>query len=101
MITSKCQGLALQTVFKEHRVLLLFTWENCPSIGFDLVFNLARTCLLILLIVCMDSVFLLEQPSSSLMVLFHRMRQTFRMLKAVGVKVGLDQKEKTKTCSML
>ena len=73
-----------------------FTWESFPSIGFVLVFHLARTCLLILLIVCMDSVFLLEQPSTSLMVLFHRMRQTFRLLKAVGVKVGFVQKEKLK-----
>ena len=48
-----------------------------------------RTCLLILLIVCMDATFILEQPFSSLMILFHRMRQTFRMLRRVGVKLGI------------
>lgn len=45
-----------------------------------------RTCLLLLLLACMDAVFLVEQPESSLLFHYGRLKQTARLLKAAGVK---------------
>ena len=41
-----------------------------------------------LLCTAMESVFVLENPSSSLMFEFHHLQEVIRRLKRVGVKVG-------------
>ena len=48
-----------------------------------------RTALLVALWACMDNSFVLENPLSTMMFHYHRMKEAFRMLRAVGIKVGV------------
>ena len=46
-----------------------------------------RMCLVMLLCTAMDSIYVLENPASSLMFEFHHVKDVIRRLKRVGVKV--------------